>query len=335
MKFMGGKGALEIVVVDGTARLDEQVDLVLEGQRHEVDHERFVKTGIHGFDNLIKGGIPDGSNIIIAGGPGCGKTIFCLQTLYNIAAEGHDCVYLSMEERPERLKSHMLSFGFKVKEIRRDPDQIILSVKNNGRIALKRLQPILIGRSVEALLEKASGRLPIDIDVVLDIVPKDFNPRILALDSISAIETSFSGKLEQYRIYIEQLFRFFEEKHVTTFLITESSDAPYKFSRTGVEDFLADGIIVFYNFQGEAERLRGVEIIKLRGTSHSQRIVPIKITSEGMNVFSSNFFNLKSRVQQPTIEHSVKELEAQNEISYTSDNEEELLQKMIKQKMKK
>jgi KaiC/GvpD/RAD55 family RecA-like ATPase len=316
--------------VDGAAKALEEVDHFFEEKN--ASQRKWIHTGIQGFDNLIINGIPEGSNIIIAGGPGCGKTIFCLQTLYNLACEGNDCIYLSMEERPERLKSHMVSFGFDVKEIKNDPNQIILSAKNKGKIALKRLQPILIGRSVEALLEKASGRLPIDIDIVLDFIPKDFHPRLLVLDSISAIETSFSGKLEQYRIYIEQLFRFFEELSLTTFLITESSDVPYKFSRTGVEDFLADGIIVFYNFQGETERLRGVEIIKLRGTSHSQRIAPIKITSEGLNVYSGSFFNLKSRIQQPIIENSTREIETQKQISYSSDNEEELLKKLMRKK---
>ncbi|MCX6664123.1 MAG: AAA family ATPase [Euryarchaeota archaeon] len=317
--------------MDGNLKKLEEVDQFFKEK--EFTKEKWIRTGISGFDNLIKNGIPEGSNIIIAGGPGCGKTIFCLQTLYNLACQGHDCVYLSMEERPERLKSHMLSFGFDVKEIKNEPNQIILSAKNCGKIALKRLQPIIIARSVEALLEKASGRLPLDIDVVLDFIPENFNPRLLALDSISAIETSFSGKLEQYRIYIEQLFRFFEELALTTFFITESSDAPYKFSRTGVEDFLADGIIVFYNFQGETERLRGVEIIKLRGTSHSQRIAPITISSEGINVFSGSFFNLKSKIQQPTIENSVKEIETQKQISYSSDNEEDILKKLMRKKI--
>ncbi len=314
--------------MDGTDKKIDEVSLFLK-EKESLDG-KWLHTGITGFDNLIKKGIPEGSNIIVAGGPGCGKTIFCLQTLYNLACEGHDCVYLSMEERPERLMTHMRSFGFDVKEIKNDPNQIILSAKNRGMMALKRLQPIVIARSVEALLEKASGRLPLDIDVVLDFIPENFKPKLLALDSISAIETSFSGKLEQYRIYIEQLFRYFEDLSLTTFFITESSDVPYKFSKTGVEDFLADGIFVFYNFQGETERLRGVEIIKLRGTSHSQRIAPVTITTEGIKVFSENFFNLKSRIQQPTIENSTKEIEANKEITYCSDNEDEVLQKLLK-----
>lgn len=244
----------------------------------------FMSTSINGFDLLLEKGIPTGSNIIVAGGPGCGKTIFCLQTLYNKAAEGQDCIFLSMEEKPERLKDHMLEFGFQVEEIKRSDNEIILKVNNKGRISLKRLQPIRLARSIEALLEKASGRLPVDIDLVLDFIPEEFDAYLLVLDSISAIETAFSGTKRQYRIYIEQLFRYFESLHITTFLITESMDAPHKFSNTGVEEFLADGIFVFYNFQGVKKRTRGVEIFKLRGAAHSQRIVPMDITSSGIRI---------------------------------------------------
>jgi len=247
---------------------------------------KWMFTGISGFDNLLVKGIPKGSNIIVAGGPGSGKTIFCLQTLYNKALEGKDCVFLSMEERPERLMDHLLEFGFKVKEIKREVNQIILKVNGKGRISLKRLQPIKLARSIEALLEKASGTLPIDIDLVLDFFPEDFDVSLLTLDSISAIETAFSGTRRQYRIYIEQLFRYFEHLDITTLMITESTNAPHQFSNTGVEEFLADGIFVFYNFQGVKKRTRGAEVYKLRGAAHSQKIVPMEITSDGIIINS-------------------------------------------------
>jgi circadian clock protein KaiC len=246
----------------------------------------WMLTGIAGFDELLEKGIPTGSNVIIAGGPGCGKTIFCSQVIYNKALEGKDCVFLSMEERPDRLRNHMREFGFKVTEIETSQEQIILRADGKGRIALKRLQPIRLARSIEALLEKASGTLPVDIDLVLDFIPKDFDPYLLVLDSLSAIETAFSGTKRQYRIYIEQLFRYFEELDITTFMITESSDAPHKFSSTGVEEFLADGIFVFYNFPGVKKRTRGIEIYKLRGAPHSQKIMSLNITNAGIEIVS-------------------------------------------------
>ncbi len=273
-----------------TPLIDESIvkakDKPKKAKAKKENKEKFIYTSIKGFDTLLEKGIPTGANIIVAGGPGCGKTIFCSQTIYNKAAEGRDCVFLSMEERPDRLRDHMLSFGFNVEEIERSDEQIILRANGKGRISLKRLQPIRLARSIEALLEKASGTLPVDIDLVLDFIPEDFDACLLALDSISAIETAFSGTKRQYRIYIEQLFRYFEEMNLTTFMITESSDAPHKFSNTGVEEFLADGIFVFYNFQGVKKRSRGVEVYKLRGASHSQRIVPMEITSNGMKIDS-------------------------------------------------
>jgi len=108
--------------VDADFNKLEEVDLFLKDK--EFKKEKWIRTGISGFDDLIKNGIPEGSNIIVAGGPGCGKTIFCLQTLYNLACQGHDCVFLSMEERPDRLKSHMISFGFDVKEIKNEPKSL-------------------------------------------------------------------------------------------------------------------------------------------------------------------------------------------------------------------
>jgi len=261
----------------------------------EKENQKWIFTGIKGFDKMLEKGIPAGSNIIVAGGPGSGKTIFCMQAIYNQAKEGKDCVFLSMEERPDRLMDHMLEFGFEVEKLETSDEQIILRANGKGKIVLKRLQPIRLARSIEALLEKASGTLPVEIDLVLDFIPEDFNACLLALDSISAIETAFSGTKRQYRIYIEQLFRYFEDMNITTFMITESSDAPHKFSNTGVEEFLADGIFVFYNFQGVKKRTRGVEIFKLRGASHSQRIVTMNITSKGIDIFSDESCTEQSR----------------------------------------
>ncbi len=46
-----------------------------------IEKRKYIKTGVSGFDKLFENGIPKGSSILIAGGPGTGKTIFCLQTL--------------------------------------------------------------------------------------------------------------------------------------------------------------------------------------------------------------------------------------------------------------
>jgi len=247
----------------------------------------FIKTKIPGFDRMFERGIPCGSSTIVSGGPGTGKTLLCLHLLYHEALEGGDCVYLSLEEAPSRLKRHMERFNFDISEVSRDKLSIFLKA-GKGRLVLKRLEPIAIARSVEALLEKASGELPVDLGVLLDLIPPTFNPRMVVLDSISAMETAFSGRVEQYRIYIEQLFRYFEKLGTTSFLITETEEAPVRFSKTGVEEFLADGIIALYNYRAGRERARGIEIVKMRGEWHSTKLAEMIITKRGLVVLPNS-----------------------------------------------
>jgi len=234
--------------------------------------KRYVNTGIEGFDRLLKEGIPKGSSILVAGGAGSGKTIFCLQTAVNSVKKGKKCLYMSFEEKPDNLVQHMEDLGF-------EPRKLIAS----GNLKIQRTNPFGITRSVDAMLAKQKGELLINIDPV--IIPRDFAPDFIFLDSLTAIASAFTGKEESYRIYIEQLFRFFEKIGATSFLITETEQIPKTFSKTGVEEFLADGVIVMYNLKQRNVRENAIEILKLRGAGHEKKIVALQITGEGIVIY--------------------------------------------------
>lgn len=229
-------------------------------------------TGVTGFDDLLENGIPQGSSIIVAGGAGSGKTIFCLQTLINKCKEGKKCLYMTFEEREERLIQHMEDFGWEASKY----------IKN-GQLKIIRMNPFDITRNVDAMLAKQKGELLIDIDPV--IIPKEFKPNFISIDSLTAIASAFTGKEDSYRIYIEQLFRFLEKIGSTNFLITETEQIPKIFSQTGVEEFLADGVVVLYNLKHGNVRENALEILKLRGAGHQKKIVAYQITGEGITVY--------------------------------------------------
>jgi len=236
------------------------------------DKTKNIQTGVPGFDDLFEKGIPKGNAIIVAGGAGSGKTIFCLQTLFNHVQHGEKCFYMSFEESEERLIKHMADFGWDVKKY----------IKS-GKLKIKRLSPFEITRSVDAMLAKEKGELLIEIDPV--ILPKDFKPDLIALDSLTAIASAFTGKEDSYRIYIEQLFRFFEQLGATAFLITETEQIPKIFSTTGVEEFLADGVIVIYNIKRGDVRENAIEVLKMRGEKHQKKIVAMQISDQGITVY--------------------------------------------------
>ena len=234
----------------------------------------YINTGIAGFDALLDQGIPQGTSVLVAGGTGTGKTIFCLQTLFNAAQRGEKCLYLSFEESEQRLKKHLDDFKWDWRDL-----------EKKGLLTIVRKEPFSMTASIEAMLAKAKGELLIDINEVLEIIPHRFQPDIIAVDSLTAIASAFGKKEDGYRIFIEQLFRYFETLTITSFFISETEQMPTIYSSSGIEEFLADGVIVLYAIKQENIRENALEVLKLRGAKHQKKIVAMQITDKGIEVY--------------------------------------------------
>ena len=238
------------------------------GKSKELE-EKFVRTYIPGFDELMKEGIPEGHAVLVEGGPGSGKTVFCLSLLRNLCEKGKKVLYMSFEEPADRLKTHLKKFGA-------DPDKY----EKKKLLYIKRFNALDIARSVEALLSEAKKELLVEVQPVL--IPKDFEPDIVLIDSLSSIGSAFSGEDSRFRIYMEQLFRYLESHHITSFLIRETSN-PSHIGRTFIEkgeavSFLSDGIISIYNvFYQNESRKRAIEVLKMRGVEFDRKIVEMDI----------------------------------------------------------
>lgn len=263
-------------IVDDTESKGKGVESKSKEVRSGKKERKWVKTGVPGFDELMTNGIPESSSILVCGGCGTGKTIFCLQTLWYGIENGETCLYVSLEETEEKLRQHMEDFGW-------DPAKY----EKTNKLVIKRIRPFEISRSVEGMLAKARGEIDLDIKEVSGLIPKGITPNRVVIDSLSALSAAFTGKPESYRIYIEQLFDYFKKINAITFLISETEQVPTTFSRLGVEEFLADGVFVLYNVRQKNVKVRATEILKLRGEQHETKMVPLTISpGKGIEIFS-------------------------------------------------
>lgn len=249
------------------------------------DHDRaeaYVKTGIPGFDALFENhfGIPSGDAVLVEGGPGSGKTIFCLAAMDGLCKQGKKCLYMSFEEPEEKLIAHMKNFNWKADEY----------VKK-GLLRIQRFDALDVSRSVEALLSEAKKELLIEVDPVL--FPEDFKPDFVVIDSLTSIASAFSGQESRFRIYMEQLFRYLEKNKITNFLIREVSSPSHiggTFKEEGAAvSFLSDGIIVIYNVSySNGERGGALEILKMRGVDIKKKMVDFKIVDKKGVIINPN-----------------------------------------------
>ncbi len=244
----------------------------MEGK--EDKNAEYMRIGIPGFDSLFeKGyGVPQGSAVLIEGGPGSGKTNFCLATVNSLCKKGIKCLYMSFEEPEEQLLDHMRNFDWPAD-----------SYVKKGLLKVQRFNALDVSRSVEALLSEAKKELLIEVDPVL--FPTDFKPGFVVIDSLSSIASAFSGQESRFRIYMEQLFRYLEKNKITNFLIREVATpthigATYKEEGEAVS-FLSDGIIVIYNVIYDAgRRASALEILKMRGVAFKKKIVEMEIINK-------------------------------------------------------
>ena len=223
-----------------------------------------IKSGVHWFDDLIGGGYTPNSINLLAGGTGTGKTIFCLQFLYNGAKDFNEKgIYISFEESNEDLKQDAAEIGFNFSTL-------------GDKVKFLHIPPYQITDFLNVLKE----------EVLI------FDPKRLVLDSISALsmpmEDDFERRKQLYRI--KELLK---SLNCTSVLISEapseasmSTETASRFSRYDVEEFLCDSVTALYYAGIGGESDRAIRVIKMRKTAHNRAPIPMEIGKLGIRVLS-------------------------------------------------
>ena len=131
-------------------------------------------TGIAGFDEITAGGLPRGRTTLLTGGPGSGKTLFCLQSLVHGAQNCNEPgIFVAFEENSQRIVANAEGFGWKLAQLRRkklcfvdaQPQPDLVSA---GDFDLSGLLAALASQ-IEAM---AAQRIVFDaLDIVLALLP--------------------------------------------------------------------------------------------------------------------------------------------------------------------
>lgn len=220
---------------------------------------RRVPTGIEGLDNLIEGGFLRGDVILVAGSSGSGKTIFSTQFIYYGATQyGEKGVYATFEEDAKTLKRNMLKFGFDLEKLEQQKAIKIIDL--------------------EAL--KGEG-LSANIQFILDALD-DINGKRLVIDSLTAFLTACLEKFE-YRSLMHLLYKMLKTQEITT-VMTCSVPMGVATLGIGVEEFVADSLILLENVVDGIELKTKFLIRKMRGTNHSKKYHDVMITDKGLQI---------------------------------------------------
>lgn len=214
-----------------------------------------VLTGIEELDRVLNGGFPKYSVILIAGGPGTGKTILAGQFIYQGAVKYDEKgIYVTFSEGSEAFKKYMLSLGWDFQKL-----------EDEGKVKI---------------LDLISMR-KFDLESLLDMIfdeARTFGAERMVIDSITALTMAFKEKLET-RTTVSVIQKLLRRLGCTSMMIAETPWGEGGIG-SGVEEFVADGIIMLEMFLQKVELKRRLIVLKMRGVEHETRYYQFSIAKE-------------------------------------------------------
>lgn len=246
-------------------------------------------TGIRGFDEITEGGLPRGRTTLVMGGPGCGKTVFALQTLVNGARQGKEAsVFVAFEESADRIFANAFTFGWDLPALVKKKlffldAQLSPDVVKVGEIDLIGLLNILEAKAKQI----RATRIVFDgIDVML-----------------SLLDNPAAERREIYRI------RDWLLKTGLTGLLTQKISGNDPDQRYSFLQFMVDCVVVLRHDVINGSAFRTLRVMKYRGSGFSGDEFPISLTTEGMQLTHRGPTELKYKVTDERISSGLPRLD--------------------------
>src|SRR5436853_255346 len=223
-----------------------------------------LRTGISSLDIIAKGGLPKNRTTLISGTAGSGKTVFAVHFLAAGINQGEPGVFVTFEESADDVRKNMRSFGWD-----------LANWEAEGKLTFVDASPDPEIETVEA-----GG---FDLGALLARVQNAVNKvkaQRVSVDSLGAVFSQFSDQA----MVRGELFRIasaLKGMGVTAILTAERTEDHGPVARFGVEEFIADNVIILRNALERETRRRTIEILKFRGCDHQKGEFPFTIVPKG------------------------------------------------------
>jgi len=229
-----------------------------------------VPTYIHGLDGQIEGGPPEGSIILVRGGPGTGKTVFVLQSLYYAALHDEPSIYFTFNEAPQNITWYSATFGWNIGALQKDRKFYIYHLSESE---YERFHP----DRVDTLRQR------------LEYIIKSVGAKRLAIDSMTTISYYLLGALginnglqlcPAVLPVVRTLNDIAKSLNVLIYMVASPSDPA-----NPIYEALADGVFDLFHYKDVGGiTQKGLRITKLRSTRHPIDTLSVWIDKNGMEV---------------------------------------------------
>ncbi|MFH0862638.1 MAG: ATPase domain-containing protein [Candidatus Altiarchaeota archaeon] len=216
-----------------------------------------LSTGIKGLDELIEGGLKPKSINLVMGESGSGKSTFAVNFLKAGADKGEAGLYVSVEEQKDKFYENMSRFGIDLAKMEAEKTFVF----HKASIP-----------EVRNFLDQGM--------VSFEQYFKTHNLKRVVIDSMTALMLAYSAETSQ-RNSLLLLFELLSKWEVTVLVTSEVEGDEARF---GLQ-YLVDTVFRLYYRKVGQERVRTLEVMKMRGTDHSKQEIVYRIGKGGIILY--------------------------------------------------
>ena len=219
-----------------------------------------VATGIPQLDKELNGGLKKNSINLIAGSAGTGKSILAMQfILEGIKKHGESGVFITFEEKKEKMYADMATFGWDVQKYEDEEKFVFLEYSPE---------------QVKSIISEGGG--------LIEPVIEKINAKRIVIDSITSFALLYEDELTKKEAALA-LFELMGKWDLTA-MFTSQEAALNGGTISAALEFEVDGIIILYHVKSKGIRTRALEVLKMRGTKIPEKTVELTIGKNGISI---------------------------------------------------
>lgn len=251
-----------------------------------------VPTGITGFDEITRGGLPRSRTTLIVGSPGAGKTIFALQTLVNGAHNsGQPGIFVAFEESTRQVMANAATFGWDLEGLQKKQLFFLDAY----------LSPQVIRQGDFDL----AGML-----AALEAKAKEMNATCIVFDALDVLLNVLDDPSAERR-EVHRINEWLQRTGLTGIITAKNYiNDPHSTARYGFMQFLADTVVILDHKLADRVALRSVRVMKYRGSDFSANEFPLIISTLGIEVATFGTLELDYDVSTERVSSGVKDIDA-------------------------
>jgi circadian clock protein KaiC len=211
-----------------------------------------LETGVVGLDQIALGGLPRGRTTLVSGTTGTGKTLLALEFLARgILGDDEPGVFITFEERPEDIRRNAASLGLDIAAWEATGRWAFVNASDAGPES----EEIVGSYDLGGLMARVGQAV------------RRVEAKRVSFDSLGAVFGRFADAAV-VRFELQRVAAALKDLEVTSLLTAERTEEYGLISRFGIEELVADNVVVLRNVLERERRRRTVEVLKLRGAPH-------------------------------------------------------------------